>query len=63
MLRDLYMRRVGLGWKQLGHERRLGAHVVNYAEDLVISYRGSPEEAVAKTRRTMGKLKSTVNPT
>ena len=33
LLSNLYMRRFVLGWKVLGHERRLGAHIVNYADD------------------------------
>jgi hypothetical protein len=57
------MRRFVLGWKQLGHERRLRAYVVNYAEDLVICCRGSAQEALATMRRIMGKLKLTVNET
>jgi hypothetical protein len=28
------MRRFVLGWKKLGHERRLKAYIVNYADDL-----------------------------
>jgi group II intron reverse transcriptase/maturase len=35
LLANLYMRRFVLGWKRLGHERRLRATVVNYADDLV----------------------------
>jgi RNA-directed DNA polymerase len=27
------MRRFLAGWKTLGHERRLDAHIVNYADD------------------------------
>ncbi len=57
------MRRFVLGWKQSGHERRLRAYVVNYADDLVICCRGSAEEALATMRRIMGKLKLTVNET
>src|ERR1017187_5573882 len=57
------MRRFVLGWKQLGHERRLRAHVVNYADDLVICCRGSAEEALATMRRITEKLKLTVNET
>jgi len=33
LLSNLYMRRFILGWKVLGHERRLGARIVNYADD------------------------------
>jgi RNA-directed DNA polymerase len=36
LLSNLYMRRFVLGWKKLGHEKRLAAHIVNYADDLVI---------------------------
>ena len=41
------MRRFVLGWKKLGHEKRLEAHIVNYADDLVICCRGRAEEALA----------------
>jgi group II intron reverse transcriptase/maturase len=63
LLSNLYMRRFVLGWKQLGHEKRLEAHVVNYADDLVICCRGGAEEALATMRGIMGKLKLTVNET
>src|ERR1700758_4544571 len=63
LLSNLYMRRFVLGWKQLGHERRLRAYVVNYADDMVICCRGSAEQALATMRRIMGKLKLTVNET
>lgn len=33
LLANLYMRRFVLGWKVLGHEQRLDAHIVNYADD------------------------------
>jgi hypothetical protein len=57
------MRRFVLRWKKLGHERRLGAHIVNYADDLVICCRGRAEEALAAMRSMMTKLKLTVNET
>ena len=63
MLSNLYMRRFVLGWKKLGHEKRLAAHIVNYADDLVICCRGRAEEALARMRDIMGKLKLTVNET
>ena len=63
LLSNLYMRRFVLGWKQLGHEKRLRAYVVNYADDLVICCRSSAEEALATMRRIMEKLKLTVNET
>ena len=63
LLSNLYMRRFVLGWKKLGHEKRLGAYIVNYADDLVICCRGRAEEALAIMRVMMTKLKLTVNET
>jgi RNA-directed DNA polymerase len=63
LLSNLYMRRFVLGWKKLGHEKRLAAHIVNYADDLVICCRGQAEEALARMRDIMTKLKLTVNET
>jgi len=61
LLANLYMRRFIVGWKVLGHERRLGACLVNYADDFVICCRGSAAEALAVMRDMMAKLKLTVN--
>jgi hypothetical protein len=61
LLANLYMRRFVLGWKVLGHERRLGARIVNYADNLVICCRGSGREAMVAMREMMRKLKLTVN--
>ena len=61
LLSNLYMRRFVLGWKKLGHERRLQAYIVNYADDLVVCCRGGAEEALATMRDMMSKLKLTVN--
>jgi len=61
LLANLYMRRFVLGWKQLGHEARLGAHIVNYADDFVICTRGRADEAMSAMRAMMEKLKLTVN--
>lgn len=63
LLSNLYMRRFVLGWKKLGHEKRLQAYIVNYADDLVICCRSQAEEALAKMRDMMSKLKLTVNET
>jgi group II intron reverse transcriptase/maturase len=63
LLANLYMRRFVLGWKQLGHERRLDAHIVNYADDFVICCRGTAQEAMTVMRTMMGRLKLTVNET
>lgn len=61
LLANLYMRRFILGWKQLGHEERLQAYIVNYADDFVICTRGRADEAMAAMRSMMAKLKLTVN--
>jgi group II intron reverse transcriptase/maturase len=61
LLSNLYMRRFILGWKLQGHERRLDAHIVNYADDFVICCRGSAVEAMTVMRAMMGGLKLTVN--
>jgi len=63
LLSNLYMRRFVLGWKKLGHEKRLAAYIVNYADDLVICCRDRAEEALARMRDIMTKLKLTVNET
>ena len=61
LLANLYMRRFILGWKQQGWEKRLGAHIVNYADDFVILCRGSAQEARAGMQKIMTVLKLTVN--
>ena len=51
LLANLYFRRFVLAWKQFGHEQRLGARVVNYADDLVICCRpGSGAAALTAFR-------------
>jgi group II intron reverse transcriptase/maturase len=61
LLANLYMRRFVLGWKVLGHEQRLEARIVNYADDLVICCRGTGEQAMVAMRQMMGSLRLTVN--
>lgn len=63
LLANIYMRRFVLGWRTLGHQRRLGAYIVNYADDFVICCRNRAEEAMGTMRNMMGKLKLTVNET
>src|SRR5205814_304823 len=63
LLANLYMRRFLLGWKVLGHEARLDAHIVNYADDFVICCRSTAAEAMTVMRAMMTKLKLTVNET
>jgi RNA-directed DNA polymerase len=57
------MRRFVKGWKTGGHERRLVARIVNYADDFVICCRGTAEQAMSVMRGMMSKLKLTVNET
>lgn len=62
LLANLYMRRFVLGWKQLGHGRRLDAHIVNYADDFVICCKpGKAAAAMTAMRQLMGRLQLTVN--
>jgi RNA-directed DNA polymerase len=63
LLSNIYMRRFVKGWKAGGHERRLVAHIVNYADDFVICCRGLAEPAMDVMRGMMSKLKLTVNET
>lgn len=61
LLSNLYMRRFVLGWKKAGHEARLKARIVNYADDFVICCRGTADEAMTVMRDMMKRLKLTVN--
>ena len=63
LLANLYMRRFVLGWKTLGHEQRLRARIVNYADDFVICCRDTADKAMAAMRDMMARLKLTVNET
>ena len=55
------MRRFVLGWKTLGHARRLRAYVVNCADDFVICCRGTAAQAMAAMREMRQRLRLTVN--
>jgi group II intron reverse transcriptase/maturase len=61
LLANLYMRRFLLGWKVLGHQQRLKAYIVNYADDFVICCRGTAAEAMTVMRSMMQRLKLEVN--
>jgi group II intron reverse transcriptase/maturase len=61
LLANIYIRRFVAGWRALGHEKRLGACIVNYADDFVICCRGTGAKALAAMRRMMWRLKLTVN--
>lgn len=58
---NLYKRRFVLGWKTLGHEQRLQARIVNYADDFVICCRGTAEQAMLTMRCMMERIKLAVN--
>lgn len=61
LLANVYMRRFILGWQRLGLQRRYQAHIVNYADDLVICCRHGAHEALAAMRSIMSRLDLTVN--
>lgn len=61
LLANLYMRRVILGWKLLGHADRFGGEIVAYADDLVICCRHRAEEALVAMRKLMNRLGLTLN--
>jgi RNA-directed DNA polymerase len=63
LLSNLYMRRFLLGWKTLGHQQRLQARIVNYADDFVICCRGTATAAVAAMRDLIERLDLRVNET
>lgn len=62
LLANLYFRRFLRAWYEHGHSERLDAHVVNYADDLVICCPpGNGKMALATMRRLMERLGLTVN--
>src|SRR6476620_11617784 len=62
LLANLYFRRFLLAWERFGHRTRLDAHVINYADDLVICCRpGNGSAALATMRQLMTRLGLTVN--
>jgi RNA-directed DNA polymerase len=61
-LANRYRRRFVPGWRRLGRERRLGAPIVNYADDFAIGCTpGRAAEAMQAMRDRMSKPKLTVN--
>ena len=58
LLSNIYMRRFVKGWKTGGHEKRLAAKIVNYADDFVICCRGTADEAADRDAGMMSKLES-----
>jgi RNA-directed DNA polymerase len=62
LLANRYRRRFLVGWQRCGHEQRLDAHIVNYADDFVICCKpGKADLVMAVMRRMMEKLRLRVN--
>ncbi len=61
LLSNLYMRRFVLGWKTMGHEILLDAHIVNFADDFVICCKGTAGVAMQTMRAMMERIGLTVN--
>ena len=61
LLSNTYMRRLILGWKVLGHARRFGAEIVNYADDFRVLGKAPAAEMLAVVNRLMARLKLPVN--
>ena len=61
LLSNIYMRRFILGWKTLGHARRFGAEIANYADDFVVCGRAPAEAMRAAVERMMERLRLPVN--
>jgi len=61
LMANIYMRRFILWWKRSEVASRLGAKVVNFADDMVICCRRGADEVLAAMRTTMAKLKLTIN--
>ena len=61
LLSNIYMRRFILGWKVLGHARRFGAEIVNYADDFCVLGKAPAAEMLAAVNRLMERLKLPVN--
>jgi group II intron reverse transcriptase/maturase len=62
LLSNLYFRRFALAWQQRGIDRKLQAHIVNYADDFVICCKpGNGPKAMEAMRRMMSGLGLKVN--
>ena len=61
VLANLYMNRFLKYWRRNGHRDRLQAHVVAYADDLVILTRGHAAEAMTRLQSAMPRLGLRVN--
>ena len=59
LLSNIYMRRFILGWKALGHARRFGAEIVNYADDFCVLGKAPAAEMLAAVNRLMEEAEAT----
>ena len=55
------MRRFIVGWKVLGYAQRFKAHIVNYADDLVVLGKAPSADMLTAFESLMQRLKLTVN--
>ena len=58
---NIYMRRFIVGWKVLGYAQQFKAHIVNYADDLVVLGKAPSAEMRRAFEFLMQRLKLTVN--
>jgi RNA-directed DNA polymerase len=61
LLANIYMHRFLRAWRQQRKGEQYRAHIVNYADDLVILSRKRAAQALGWTRSTMGAIKLTLN--
>ena len=61
LLSNIYMRRFILGWKTLGHARRFGAQIANYADDFRVCGRAPAKAMRAAVEGMMERLRLPVN--
>ena len=61
LLSNIYMRRFIVGWKVLGYAQRFKAHIVNYADDLVVLGKAPSADMLTAFESLMQRLKLTVN--
>ena len=58
---NLYMRRLVLGWKALGHARRYRSEIVNYADDFCVAGKAPTADMLVAVKRLMDRLKLPIN--
>ena len=63
LLANIYMQRCLRAWRERGKDQQYQAHIINYADDVVILSRGHAAEALAWTRWAMTHLGLTLNET